>query len=101
MFLRYACSWRRLSPSTDGVSGESKDLWVFYFTTLPDLSGQLAPELQGIEIKIRINLLSNDSRFSLSFSLSLTHTQRRLQVHGKMACQQNPAACYLELLTVS
>lgn len=44
---RYACSWSRLSPSTDGFSGEGKDLWVFYFTTLPDLSGQLAPELKG------------------------------------------------------
>ena len=44
---RYACSWRRLSPSTDGVSGESKDLWIFYFTILPDLSGKLASELKG------------------------------------------------------
>lgn len=44
---RYACSWSRFSPSTDGVSGEGKDLWVFYFTSLPDLSGQLAPGLQG------------------------------------------------------
>ena len=47
MCYRYACSWRRLSPSTDGVSGESKDLWIFYFTVLPDLSGKLASELKG------------------------------------------------------
>lgn len=45
--FRYACSWRRLSPSTDGVSGEAKDLWIFYFATIPDLTGKLAPELQG------------------------------------------------------
>lgn len=45
---RYACSWSRLSPSTDGVSGEGKDLWVFYFTTLPNLSQELAPDLRGI-----------------------------------------------------
>lgn len=42
----YACSWRRLSPSTDGITGESKDLWVFYFTELPDISDKLAEGLQ-------------------------------------------------------
>ena len=44
---RYACSWRRLSPSTDGLSGESKDLWVFFFTDLPDIAALLADRLNG------------------------------------------------------
>ena len=47
---RYACSWRRLSPSTDGISGEGKDLWIFYFTTLPDLTGRLATQLKGTKV---------------------------------------------------
>lgn len=56
------------------MSGESKDLWVFYFTTLPDLSGQLAPELKGIEHKNRINLLVM-SRVSLSLLYTHTYTE--------------------------
>ena len=60
---RYACSWSRLSPSTDGVSGEGKDLWVFYFTTLPDLSQELAPDLRGITLYIHVFTYTN-----LSFS---------------------------------
>ena len=44
---RYACSWRRLSPSTDGMSGEIKDLWVFYFTDLPNIMDTLSEELKG------------------------------------------------------
>ena len=44
----YACSWRRLSPSTDGMSGEAKDLWLFFFTDhLPDITEKLAEGLQG------------------------------------------------------
>ena len=45
---RYACAWRRLSPCTDGLSGEAKDLWVFYFTDLPDISDKLTEGLQGV-----------------------------------------------------
>ena len=41
------CSWRRLSPATDGVSGAVKDLLVFYFTSLPDISDKLAEGLDG------------------------------------------------------
>ena len=44
----YACSWRRLSPCTDGMSGEGKDLWLFFFTDhLPDIIEKLAEGLQG------------------------------------------------------
>jgi mediator of RNA polymerase II transcription subunit 13 len=42
----YACAWRRLSPSTDGLTGEAKDLWLFYFTEQPDLSSKLAEGLE-------------------------------------------------------
>ena len=44
----YACAWRRLTPCTDGLSGEAKDLWVFFFTDLPDISDTLAEGLQGV-----------------------------------------------------
>ena len=43
----YACAWRRLSPSTDGQTGEAKDLWLFYFTDHPDLSTKLTGGLEG------------------------------------------------------
>lgn len=36
-----------MSPSTDGLSGESKDLWIFYFTDLPDIADTLAKDLKG------------------------------------------------------
>ena len=45
--LSYACAWRRLSPSTDGQTGEAKDLWLFYFTDQPDLSTKLTAGLEG------------------------------------------------------
>ena len=44
----YACAWHRLSPCTDGLSGEAKDLWVFFFTDLPDISDTLAEGLHGV-----------------------------------------------------
>ena len=51
MYVRhysYACSWRRLSPCTDGMSGEGKDLWLFFFTDhLPDIIEKLTEGLQG------------------------------------------------------
>ncbi len=31
----------------DGLSGETKDLWVFYFTDLPDIANTLAKGLVG------------------------------------------------------
>ncbi|CAI8023038.1 Mediator of RNA polymerase II transcription subunit 13-like [Geodia barretti] len=45
----YACAWRRLSPSTDGQTGEAKDLWLFYFTDQPDLSTKLTAGLEEAE----------------------------------------------------
>jgi hypothetical protein len=49
VFLSYACAWRRLSPSTDGQTGEAKDLWLFYFTDQPDLSTKLTAGLEEAE----------------------------------------------------
>ena len=43
----YACAWRRLSPSTDGQTGEAKDLWLFYFTDQPDIASKMTVELEG------------------------------------------------------
>lgn len=45
LLCSYACSWRRQNPCTDGLSGETKDLWVFYFTDLPDIADTLAKGL--------------------------------------------------------
>lgn len=56
-YCSYACSWRRLSPSTDGMSGEAKDLWLFFFTDhLPDISEKLAEGLQGACFEVHVML---------------------------------------------
>ena len=73
VFQGYACAWRKLltpvtsksgsvtdtnnsagntvpnaSNSGTGNNGEEmKDLWIFYFTELPDLSASVSSELRG------------------------------------------------------
>ena len=65
----YACSWRRQNPCTDGLSGETKDLWVFYFTDLPDIADTLAKGLvgkYGVENRCALNRFYDPSCIHLS-----------------------------------
>jgi len=64
VFQGYACAWRKLlTPATSksgsvtdsttanssgGTTGEEmKDLWIFHFSELPDLSASVSSELRG------------------------------------------------------
>ena len=83
----YACSWRRLSPSTDGMSGESKDLWLFFFTEhLPDISEKLAEGLQGIVF---------DDAILCTCNWWSTVEQKRREGVGMMEWQQNLVPCFI------
>ncbi len=61
-----------MSPSTDGLSGETKDLWVFYFTDRPDISDKLAGglkgwfQIQGSDVFVAISLCCMLQLFEVS-----------------------------------
>jgi len=67
----YACSWRRLNPCTDGFSGEAKDLWVFYFTDLPNITDKLSEELKGMCVCGRMGVLWVEIRGEMFTTLSV------------------------------